>query len=139
MQSDIHNPRRHVGIHAEHISDVSSRDFPGHYPGEDSSWNLDHFRKVRTRSLPLASFIIKTYRSPSQNLHVKVNRLSQRSVQFDLVGVDASIANAFRRILIAEVRYVRSASPSGKIFISSSYTRSQQSPSNMYSSGITLP
>lgn len=38
-----------------------------------------------------------------QNLHVKVQRLSQRSIEFDIVGVDASIANAFRRILIAEV------------------------------------
>ena len=38
-----------------------------------------------------------------QNLRVSVKRLSQRSVEFDLVGVDASIANAFRRILIAEV------------------------------------
>nr|KAF9651434.1 hypothetical protein BDM02DRAFT_736089 [Thelephora ganbajun] len=82
MQSDIYNPRRHVGVHAEYISDVSNRDFPGHYPDEDNSWNLDLFRK---------------------KLHVKVNELSQRSIQFDLVGVDASIANAFRRILIAEV------------------------------------
>jgi DNA-directed RNA polymerases I and III subunit RPAC1 len=38
-----------------------------------------------------------------QNLKVKVQRLSQRSIEFDLVGVDASIANAFRRIIIAEV------------------------------------
>ena len=44
--------------------------------------------------------------------------MSQRTIQFDLVGVDASIANAFRRILIAEVWYVCSASPSGKILIS---------------------
>ncbi|KAF7977954.1 hypothetical protein HWV62_2043 [Athelia sp. TMB] len=34
---------------------------------------------------------------------VKVQRLSGRSIEFDLVGVDASIANAFRRIMIAEV------------------------------------
>ena len=102
MQSDIYNPRRHVGIHAEHISDVSSRDFPGHYPGEDNSWNLDHFREVRIRSPSLTLFLELTARP--QKLHLKVNRLSQRSVQFDLVGVDASIANAFRRILIAEVR-----------------------------------
>ena len=53
MQSDIYNPRRHVGIRAEHISDVSSRDFPGHYPGEDNSWNLDHFREVKN-SIPLS-------------------------------------------------------------------------------------
>ena len=34
---------------------------------------------------------------------MQVQRLSQRSIEFDLIGVDASIANAFRRILIAEV------------------------------------
>jgi len=39
-----------------------------------------------------------------QRLAVRVERLSNRSIDFDLVGVDASIANAFRRILIAEVR-----------------------------------
>jgi hypothetical protein len=38
-----------------------------------------------------------------QNLKVKVQRLSQRSIEFDLVGVDASIANAFRRVINAEV------------------------------------
>jgi hypothetical protein len=60
MQSDIYNPRRHVGIHAEHISDVSSRDFPGHYPGEDNSWNLDLFRKVENPDPSLAGFIPQT-------------------------------------------------------------------------------
>ena len=40
-------------------------------------------------------------------MKVSVKRLSQRSVEFDLVGVDASIANAFRRILIAEVSLTR--------------------------------
>lgn len=39
-----------------------------------------------------------------QRLTVRVERLSNRSIEFDLIGVDASIANAFRRILIAEVR-----------------------------------
>ena len=38
-----------------------------------------------------------------KKLQVKVKKVSQRSIEFDLVGVDASIANAFRRILIAEV------------------------------------
>jgi len=65
MQSDIYNPRRHVGVHAEHISDVSSRDFPGHYPGEDNSWNLDLFRQVCAQS-PLASSLELTVR-PHRN------------------------------------------------------------------------
>ncbi|KAF8073513.1 DNA-directed RNA polymerase [Lyophyllum atratum] len=76
------DPRRLVGVHAERITDVSSTDYPGHYPDEDHSWNLAKFQ---------------------ENLKVKVQRLSQRSIEFDLVGVDASIANAFRRILMAEV------------------------------------
>ncbi|CAK5275833.1 unnamed protein product [Mycena citricolor] len=74
--------RRLVGIRAERVTDVSNREFPGHYPGEDLSWDLEKFR---------------------QNLTVKIQRASARSIDFDLVGVDASIANAFRRILIAEV------------------------------------
>ncbi|KAI0685575.1 insert subdomain of RNA polymerase alpha subunit [Cytidiella melzeri] len=82
LPQSAYNSRRHVGIHAERISDVSSTEYPGHYPNEDHSWNLDVFKR---------------------NLRVKVHRLSQRSIEFDLVGVDASIANAFRRILIAEV------------------------------------
>ncbi|KAI0628446.1 insert subdomain of RNA polymerase alpha subunit [Trametes polyzona] len=82
LPPSVFNPRRHVGVHAERISDVASTEFPGHYPGEDHSWNLARFK---------------------ENLSVSVKRLSQRSIEFDLVGVDASIANAFRRILIAEV------------------------------------
>ncbi|KAI0365884.1 insert subdomain of RNA polymerase alpha subunit [Pilatotrama ljubarskyi] len=82
LPASVFNPRRHVGVHAERISDVASTEFPGHYPGEDHSWDLARFK---------------------ENLKVSVKRLSQRSIEFDLVGVDASIANAFRRILIAEV------------------------------------
>ncbi|KAF9479047.1 hypothetical protein BDN70DRAFT_879200 [Pholiota conissans] len=82
MPAQTFDSRRLVGVHAERVSDVSSRDFPGHYPGEDHSWNLQKFKK---------------------NLKVKIQRLSKHSVDFDIVGVDASIANAFRRIMIAEV------------------------------------
>ncbi|KQK14376.1 DNA-directed RNA polymerases I and III subunit rpac1 [Brachypodium distachyon] len=34
---------------------------------------------------------------------IKINRLTEDDMEFDMIGVDASIANAFRRILIAEV------------------------------------
>lgn len=34
---------------------------------------------------------------------MSINRLTPTSIEFDLVGVDASIANAIRRVLIAEV------------------------------------
>jgi DNA-directed RNA polymerase I and III subunit RPAC1 len=61
---------------------VSSTDYPGHRLGEDSSWDLEHF---------------------TANLKVDIIRSDDLEMEFDLVGVDASIANAFRRILIAEV------------------------------------
>ena len=54
------------------------------------------------RSVPCLSLPHVTS-PPVQSLAVRVERLSNRSIDFDLVGVDASIANAFRRILIAEV------------------------------------
>ncbi|KAH9941435.1 insert subdomain of RNA polymerase alpha subunit [Amylocystis lapponica] len=82
LPQSVYNPRRHVGIHAERVSAVTSTEYPGHYPDEDHSWDLEKFKK---------------------NLQVSIKRLSQRSVEFDLVGVDASVANAFRRVLIAEV------------------------------------
>ncbi|EJD04666.1 uncharacterized protein FOMMEDRAFT_80006 [Fomitiporia mediterranea MF3/22] len=74
--------RRLVGVHAERVTNVSSNDFHGHYPGEDNSWDLSAFKR---------------------SLQLNVTRLSQRSVDLDLIGVDASIANAIRRTLIAEV------------------------------------
>ncbi|KAH9485878.1 DNA-directed RNA polymerases I and III subunit RPAC1 [Psilocybe cubensis] len=82
MPSQTFDNRRLVGIHAERVTNVSNNEFPGHYPGEDHSWNLEKFKK---------------------NLTVTVQRLSQHSIDFDIVGVDASIANAFRRIMMAEV------------------------------------
>jgi DNA-directed RNA polymerase I and III subunit RPAC1 len=41
-----------------------------------------------------------------QDLIVSVQRLTPSTVEFDLVGVDASIANALRRVMIAEVSRV---------------------------------
>lgn len=37
------------------------------------------------------------------NFKIEINRLTEEDMEFDMIGVDASIANAFRRILIAEV------------------------------------
>ena len=62
---------------------VSATDFPGHHPGESHHWDLALFRR---------------------NLRVQLNWLSPTALEFDLVGVDASVANAIRRIVIAEVR-----------------------------------
>ena len=44
----------------------------------------------------------------NKNLKVEITNLTENEIEFDLVGVDASIANALRRILLAEVYiYIR--------------------------------
>lgn len=35
-----------VGVNAETVTNVSSTDFPGHYPGEDHTWSLEKFSDV---------------------------------------------------------------------------------------------
>ncbi|KAM7205492.1 DNA-directed RNA polymerase, insert domain containing protein [Naviculisporaceae sp. PSN 640] len=74
--------RNTVGIGPERVTNVTSTDFPGHYPGEDHSWDLDLFR---------------------DSLRVEFHKNEPLDASFSLVGVDASIANAFRRIMIADV------------------------------------
>ena len=39
----------------------------------------------------------------SQNFKVEVKRLTDDDIEFDMIGIDPSLANAFRRILISEV------------------------------------
>ncbi|KAL8958360.1 MAG: hypothetical protein Q9193_004569 [Seirophora villosa] len=74
--------RKIVGVNAETVTNVTSTDFPGHYPGEDHEWDLEEFRK--------------TFR-------VHFHKLQPLDASFSLIGIDASIANAFRRILLAEI------------------------------------
>ncbi|XP_063347504.1 DNA-directed RNA polymerases I and III subunit RPAC1 isoform X1 [Pelmatolapia mariae] len=61
---------------------VHTTDFPGNYPGYDDTWNVEKFQK---------------------NFRIDVVHLDENSMEFDMVGIDAAIANAFRRILLAEV------------------------------------
>ncbi|KAI9011884.1 DNA-directed RNA polymerase [Phycomyces nitens] len=74
--------RTRVFIERDRVFSVSGNDYPHQYPGISNAWDLETFKK---------------------NFSIKINRLSEHSIEFDLKGVDASIANAFRRILIAEV------------------------------------
>ena len=38
-----------------------------------------------------------------QDFRIDIVSLTENEIEFDMVGIDASIANAFRRILLAEV------------------------------------
>ncbi|KAH8891897.1 insert subdomain of RNA polymerase alpha subunit [Thozetella sp. PMI_491] len=74
--------RKLVSINAETVTDTISTDYPGHFPGEDNSWDCDEF---------------------ARNLQVVFHDNQSLYASFSLIGVDASIANAFRRIIISEI------------------------------------
>ncbi|KAF2753204.1 putative DNA-directed RNA polymerase I and III subunit Rpc40 [Pseudovirgaria hyperparasitica] len=74
--------RRIIGIGTETVSNITSTDFPGHWPGEDNSWDVDKFR---------------------DKFRVQFHMNEPHNAQFSLIGLDAAVANAFRRILIAEI------------------------------------
>ncbi|MCJ1482394.1 DNA-directed RNA polymerases I and III subunit RPAC1 [Schaereria dolodes] len=74
--------RKIVGVNAETVTNVTSTDFPGHYPGEDHTWDLKKF---------------------TDNFRIQFNKNEPLDSCFSLIGIDASIANAFRRILLAEI------------------------------------
>lgn len=38
--------QQRLTINAETVGNAQSNDFPGHWPGEDHSWDLDYFRDV---------------------------------------------------------------------------------------------
>ncbi|KAN0122184.1 RBP11-like subunits of RNA polymerase [Hyaloscypha variabilis] len=74
--------RKIVGINAETVTDVSSTDYPGHYPGEDQAWDKYKFE---------------------DNFSIKIYKNEPMESSFSLIGIDAAVANAFRRIMIAEI------------------------------------
>ncbi|KAK5116300.1 hypothetical protein LTR85_009272 [Meristemomyces frigidus] len=75
--------RRIVHVNAETVQDVSATDIPGHWgPGQDDSWDIERFK---------------------QGLQTKFHQNKPYDSAFSLVGVDASIANAYRRILLSEI------------------------------------
>ncbi|EEH42835.1 DNA-directed RNA polymerase core subunit RPC40 [Paracoccidioides brasiliensis Pb18] len=76
------NDRKIVGINRETVTNITSTDFPGHWPGENHEWSIEKFRN---------------------NLIVTFHKNEPYEASFSLIGVDASIANAFRRILISEI------------------------------------
>ena len=82
VEEDDRARRKIVNINAETVSNITSTDFPGHHPNEDASWSLTTFRS---------------------NLNVQFHHNRPYDSAFSLIGIDAALANAFRRILLAEV------------------------------------
>jgi hypothetical protein len=74
--------RRFVAFTAETIRNTSSTEYPGVYPGEDHSWDVEKFR---------------------DSFNIEFHESTPYDSSFSLIGINAAVANAFRRILIAEV------------------------------------
>lgn len=77
-----------VGIEYNRVTNTTSTDFPGHSSvpgGEDMSWDIEKFK---------------------DQFEIDIAHLSDRVANFDLIHIDTSIANAFRRIMISEVPLV---------------------------------
>ncbi|KJE97859.1 polymerase I polypeptide C [Capsaspora owczarzaki ATCC 30864] len=79
--------RSRVVLEADRVENAASIDFPANFPEEaaELAWDFGKFA---------AGFRIE---------RIETDPDDPMAVTFDMVGVDAAIANAFRRILIAEV------------------------------------
>ncbi|XP_063774858.1 DNA-directed RNA polymerases I and III subunit RPAC1 [Pseudophryne corroboree] len=64
------------------LRNVHSTDFPGNYPDYDDTWDQEKFEK---------------------SFRVDIIKMEDDLLEFDMIGIDAAFANAFRRILLAEV------------------------------------
>ena len=82
MTNIIDDVRRKVTLREHGVENTHSSDFPGNYESYDDSWSKKQFEK---------------------NFKIDMIKMSHDELEFDMVGVDASIANAFRRILLSEV------------------------------------
>lgn len=73
---------RMVEIHRDRVANVSASNFPGNHTAEDGEFDLSKFQ---------------------QGFDISVSHISPQSATFDLKGLDASFANAYRRIMLAEI------------------------------------
>lgn len=74
--------RRKVKLTEYTVNNVNSTNFPGTYGEYDDAWNQEKFEV---------------------KFQIDIVSMSSTEMEFDMVGVDAAIANSIRRILLAEV------------------------------------
>lgn len=79
----MNKSRTRAQITEHQIENTAYTKYPGNYHGESDEWNLADFEK---------------------NLQVKVIEYHKgRELEMDIIGISPAIANAYRRIMIAEV------------------------------------
>jgi len=79
---NIDDIRRKVKLNEFTVENVNSTSFPGTYEGYEDTWSQEKFE---------------------EKFQIDIVSLSDTDMEFDMVGVDAAIANSIRRILLAEV------------------------------------
>ncbi|RWS17550.1 DNA-directed RNA polymerases I and III subunit RPAC1-like protein [Dinothrombium tinctorium] len=67
--------RNEAFLHEYCVENAETTDFPGNYADFDDSWDLQSFKE----------------------------NVEENAIEFDMIGISPAIANAFRRILLAEV------------------------------------
>lgn len=83
MDIKIEDSREHAHVTELYIDDTAYSRYPGNYYGIDDSWRADKFRKTLRVD-------IVSYRHG-------------RELEMDIFGIAPAIANAYRRIMLAEV------------------------------------
>lgn len=71
-----------VGVEYNRVTNTTSTDFPGFSSSGENAWDVEKFRDT---------------------FDIQISSLTEREANFDLIHIDTSIANAFRRIMISEV------------------------------------
>ncbi|CAF0854640.1 unnamed protein product [Brachionus calyciflorus] len=80
----VHDLRTRVKLEEYGVENTQSTDYPGTYEHYDDSWDFEKFKK-------------------NFKIDIKSYSADKMEMEFDMIGIDASIANSFRRILLAEV------------------------------------
>lgn len=83
MDITLEDSRERARVTEHHIENTSHTKYPGNYYGHSDEWDLEEFK---------------------QTFHVNiVNYYKGYELEIDLIGVGPAIANAYRRIMLAEV------------------------------------
>ncbi|CAH1792168.1 unnamed protein product, partial [Owenia fusiformis] len=82
MDSNVEEIRSKIILEEHAVVNSHSTSYPGSYVGYDDSWSFKKFK---------------------EDLRIEIIRMTDEQMEFDMIGVDAAIANAFRRILLSEV------------------------------------
>lgn len=84
LPAHVEEQRTRVAIHNDAPRSTSTVEAAGAYfaSGVDNSFSIERFRR---------------------DLKIEVQSLDEEEIVFDIIGIDAAIANAFRRILLSDV------------------------------------